>query len=55
MMTAKDVKSELTGDLEATDDEAESVKGGVAKVAKSTKQLKSLKGLKSEKMMFEAR
>lgn len=33
-MTAKNIKEELVQDLEATEEEAESVKGGLAKLEK---------------------
>ncbi len=46
MTTPKDIDNELTDDLEATDEEAENVKGGGAKGAKGAKGLKGAKGAK---------
>ncbi|MDA8310553.1 MAG: hypothetical protein M0Z46_08070 [Actinomycetota bacterium] len=46
MTTAKDIKGELVGDLEATEEDAESVKGGAAKAEKF------LAAKKTEKLSF---
>lgn len=46
MTTSKDIKNELVGDLEATDEDAESVKGGAAKSERF------LATKKSEKLSF---
>jgi hypothetical protein len=46
------INDELVNDLEATDEEAEQVKGGAARTSKSLKSAKSLKSTKSSKLEF---
>jgi hypothetical protein len=43
MSTSKDIHSELTDDIEATEEEAESVKGGVSMQKLGSKKLGSKK------------
>lgn len=48
MTTPKDIKGELVDDLEATDDDAEGVKGGVSKVH-AVKDVKAVKDSKASR------